>query len=116
MDIDLEPSLLSVFQALADPTRLRLLHLLADGETCVGDLVAAVDLPQGTVSRHLGALRAAELVRCRRSGVWAYYQLSPAARQSRPLGKLIHRAARQLPTTAADQERWRHIQQQGGCC
>lgn len=64
-------------RALADPTRLRLLMLLhnAKRELCVCELTAALDLSQPKISRHLGALRDAGLVRVRRSGRWVYYRL-----------------------------------------
>lgn len=64
------------FKALADPTRLRLLGLLLCGELCVCSLMAALDLPQSTVSRHLGVLRAGGWVAGRRSGKWMYYRLA----------------------------------------
>jgi ArsR family transcriptional regulator len=64
------------FKALADPTRLRLLGLLGGGELCVCDLMAALDMPQSTVSRHLGALRKEGWVSGRRCGKWMYYKLA----------------------------------------
>jgi len=68
-----------IFKALSDETRLRLLALLKDGEICVCDLMAVLDLPQSTVSRHLAYLRNAGLVEDRRQGVWMFYRLSPEA-------------------------------------
>lgn len=63
------------FKALADETRLRILALLLEGELCVCDLMAILDLPQSTVSRHLAYLRNAGLVEDRRQGVWMFYRL-----------------------------------------
>jgi len=68
-----------IFKALSDETRLRLLALIKDGELCVCDLMAVLDLPQSTVSRHLAYLRNAGLVEDRRQGVWMFYRLSPRA-------------------------------------
>ena len=65
-----------VFQALGDPIRLRLVALLAHGELCVCHLTAALALPQSTISRHLGLLRAAHLVEARRQGSWIHYRLA----------------------------------------
>jgi DNA-binding transcriptional ArsR family regulator len=56
------------FQALGDPTRIRLLQLLRDGERTVGDLVGALGVPQPKVSRHLKVLREVGLVRADRDG------------------------------------------------
>jgi ArsR family transcriptional regulator len=65
-----------LFKALSDETRLRILSLLGGGELCVCDLMAILDLPQSTVSRHLATLRNADLVEDRRQGVWMYYRLA----------------------------------------
>jgi len=65
-----------LFKALSDETRLRILALLQGGELCVCDLMAVLELPQSTVSRHLATLRNAGLVEDRRQGVWMYYRLA----------------------------------------
>ena len=67
-----------IFKALSDETRLRILALLGQGELCVCDLMAILELPQSTVSRHLAYLRHAGLVEDRRQGVWMYYRLAAA--------------------------------------
>lgn len=65
------------FKALGDPVRLRLFQLLANrDELCVCHLTEALDLPQSTVSRHLGILRHSELVQTRRGGKWMHYRLT----------------------------------------
>jgi ArsR family transcriptional regulator, arsenate/arsenite/antimonite-responsive transcriptional repressor len=57
-----------VHKALADPTRLRILQRLAEGEGTVTDLMRHVDLSQPLVSWHLRRLRTAGLVETRRQG------------------------------------------------
>jgi ArsR family transcriptional regulator, arsenate/arsenite/antimonite-responsive transcriptional repressor len=69
-------SLETVFKALADPTRLRILGLLQSGEICVCDIHGSLDLPQPTVSRHLAYLRRAGLVHGRKEGLWVHYRLA----------------------------------------
>jgi len=65
------------FKALGDPVRLRLFQLLAGhDELCVCHLTEAMELPQSTVSRHLGILRHAGLVQTRREGKWMHYRLA----------------------------------------
>ena len=66
----------SVFKGFADPTRIRILSLLAAGELCVCDLVDILDLPQPTVSRHLAYLRKANLVTVTRDSNFAHYRLA----------------------------------------
>lgn len=65
-----------LFKACADPTRLRLLSLLLDGERCVCELVDAVDEAQPKISRHLAYLRRAGLVAARKKGLWVHYRLA----------------------------------------
>src|SRR6266571_91865 len=64
----------SLFKTLADPTRLRLLNLLACGETCVCELTDTLRVVQPRVSRHLRQLRRAGLVNARRNGKWTHYR------------------------------------------
>ena len=66
----------TVFKGFADPTRIRILSLLAAGELCVCDLVDILDLPQPTVSRHLAYLRKANLVAVTRDSNFAHYRLA----------------------------------------
>jgi len=67
----------SVFQTLADPTRLRIVEALATGEQAVGDLVRAVDIDQSGVSRHLRILGEAGFVSMRPDGARRLYSLKP---------------------------------------
>ena len=66
-----------IFKALGDETRLRIMALLVKArELCVCDIMAALNLPQSTVSRHLSYLRNAGLVIDRRQGIWMYYRIN----------------------------------------
>jgi ArsR family transcriptional regulator len=71
-----------LFKTLADPTRLRLLNLLACGETCVCELTDTLRVVQPKVSRHLAHLKRAGLVEARRNGKWIHYRW---ARHGHPL-------------------------------
>jgi ArsR family transcriptional regulator len=72
---DLE-ALTRVYAALADPTRLRILSLLGDGEICVCHIHASLDVPQPTASRHLAYLKKSGLVEARRDGIWMHYKMA----------------------------------------
>lgn len=77
--------LADVFKALADPTRVRLLSLIAaapDGEACICDLTDPVGLSQPTVSHHMKRLADAGLVAREQRGRWAYYRVLPDAMDS----------------------------------
>ena len=67
--------LVSVFKSLSDETRLRTLKLLEDGELCVCDIVAALDMVQPKVSFHLKILKDAGLIRDRKQGKWVHYSI-----------------------------------------
>ena len=65
-----------VCQALADPTRIMLLYLLAEKPTSVGELATALDISQPTVSRHLKVLRERGMVKPERFGATVMYSLT----------------------------------------
>lgn len=69
----------TLFRALSDATRLRILALLASGEVCVCNIHGALGVPQPTASRHLAYLRKSGLVATRRDGLWVHYRLAPPA-------------------------------------
>ena len=74
-------ALAAVLKAIAEPTRLRLVSLVAahaDGEACVCDLTEPVGLSQPTVSHHLKILVDAGVLQREQRGKWAYYTLVPA--------------------------------------
>lgn len=68
----------ALFKCLADDTRTRItLLVVSEGELCVCELTAALDLSQPKISRHLALLRSAGLLMDRRQGQWVYYRLHP---------------------------------------
>ena len=72
-------SLETLFKALADRTRLRILGLLSNGEICVCHIHESLGIPQPMASRHLAYLRRAGLVETRRDGLWVHYRLADLA-------------------------------------
>lgn len=67
--------LAGVFKSLSDPTRLRIISLVAEREFCVTDLVAALKMEQSTISHQLRDMRQAGWVRYRREGRHVFYSL-----------------------------------------
>ncbi len=65
-----------VCQSLADPTRIMMLYLLADGSKNVSELSAALDINQPTTSRHLKVLRERGMVNAERLGTTVTYSLA----------------------------------------
>ena len=67
--------LAETFQALSDPTRVQLVHLLSKRECFVSDLAKQLSMSQPAVSHHLRTLRNLHLVRVRREGNLSFYSL-----------------------------------------
>jgi ArsR family transcriptional regulator len=85
VDVEQAERLAHVFRALSDPTRVRLLSLIAateGGEACICDLIAPVRLAQPTVSHHMKVLTEAGLTTRHQRGKWAYYRVVDAALNS----------------------------------
>lgn len=72
--------LAAVHRALADPTRIQMIHILAAASdpVCVCDFTAAFELGQPTISHHLAKLREAGLVVSFKRGIWSFHQLDPS--------------------------------------
>ena len=101
-------ALTGIYAALADPTRLRILALLRDGEVCVCDIHASLDVPQPTASRHLAYLRKAGLVGARRDGTWMHYRLTPI--DNPVVAAVVEAALHALSHTAASVTDERRLQ------
>lgn len=104
--------LATFFAALADPTRLRLLHLMKDGEICVCFLQGVLRTNQPKISRHLAYLRKAGLVESRQDGKWMHYSLKKQRKDLRQLlSEILARVGRD-PQINNDITRLKGIQ----CC
>ena len=96
-----------LFKTLGEPTRLRLVTLLAiEGEICVCHLAGALDEPDFKISRHLAILRSAGVVETRREGTWMYYRLAkPKGRLSQCLQACLGNCLRDHRTVKRDLKR-----------
>lgn len=91
LDVGAAERLAKIFKALGDPTRLRLLSLVAaheGGEACICDLTALVGLSQATVSHHMKQLVDAGLLTREQRSKWAYYRVVGSTMNA--LGELLH--------------------------
>jgi len=71
------------FKALADETRVRLMHILLHHELSVNEIVALMDMGQSRISRHLKILTDSGLIECRRDGAWAFYSAATSGDAAR---------------------------------
>jgi ArsR family transcriptional regulator, arsenate/arsenite/antimonite-responsive transcriptional repressor len=105
------------FRAFSDRTRLRILHVLREGDLCVGDIVEVLQAPQPRISRHLAYLRKANLVAVRKVGLWSHYSLAPAKTPfHRKLLECLAKCFSEVPELQADSARAAKIRESGGCC
>ncbi len=102
--IAFEPAL-AALRAAGEPTRLRLLALLAEGELTVSDITDIVGQSQPRISRHLKLLVEADLVERRREGAWAFFGLSEHSVGAGLVRAALERLDENDPTLARDRER-----------
>lgn len=102
----------TVFLALGDRTRVRLLNLMQEGEVCVCFFVEVLGEPQPKISRHLAVLRKAGLVTARRDAKWMHYSI---AELSHPTAQHIVEAT--LAALASDPDLKRdRVALSAACC
>lgn len=105
-----------IFRAFADPTRLRILNLLIEGELCVCQLCRALGEIQPKISRHLAYLRRAGLVRARREGKWMHYAVADdATGVRRTLLDCVGTCLRDTMTLQRDLRRLRQYASKASC-
>src|SRR5215208_2578768 len=92
----------TLFRALADGTRLRLLNLMGDDEVCVCFFVEILSISQPKISRHLAYLRRAGVVAARREGKWMHYRI---VEPYDPHAARIFREVREWLKTDAEMQR-----------
>jgi ArsR family transcriptional regulator len=99
-------SLDQLFRALGDPTRLRLLNLMAEQEVCVCYFTEVIGAPQPKISRHLAYLRKAGIVAARREGKWMHYRLAtPSSSHAASILKSVIDALKQDKELQRDRQR-----------
>jgi ArsR family transcriptional regulator len=74
--MDLVRELMAIARTLGDPTRIRVMAALRNGELCVCELVDALDISQSSLSSHLQICREVGVVTTRKESRWIYYSLS----------------------------------------
>ena len=116
--INIQPQ--DLFQALADPTRIRIMHLLAmtGEEACLCELVDSLLEPQYKLSRHLKILRQAGLLTAEKEGRWVYHRLVHGIRYLEPLYQMLEALPDSDGVFAADLARFRERMclREGGRC
>jgi ArsR family transcriptional regulator len=90
--------LISIARVLCDPTRVRIIAALRNGELCVCELVDGLEISQSSLSSHLQICRQARVLTTRKESRWIYYSLSTRC------ASLIERIFSELPTVRTDEQ------------
>ena len=90
--------LVAIAKALADPTRIRIIAALRNGELCVCELVDALDIGQSSLSSHLQICRQVGVLTTRKESRWIYYSLSTR------YAPLIEKIFSELQTVRRDEQ------------
>lgn len=107
-----EYSIVLLFKALADRTRLRLINLMGDDEVCVCFFVEVLKTNQPKISRHLAYLKRAGVVSARREGKWMHYRIvEPPDTHAANIFREVRTGLENDPTMQNDRARLRKI-----CC
>lgn len=106
-----------LFKAMADDTRLRILHLLTrQEELCVCEIMRALEMPQSTISRHMAYLKNSGWVNDRREAVWVHYSLAePTNCVHESLLECIKGCFGRFPSFEEDERRLAGLVGEGEC-
>lgn len=109
--------LIQVMKALSDETRMRILNLLKDGEMCVCEIEAVLDISQSNASRHLTKLTTAKIVDYYKVNKYVYYKINEDTIKEFPfINEIIRKHAANLEQCKKDLERLKKYRQSGlGC-
>lgn len=94
-----------LFKILGDATRLRVIRALMEASLTVGELQSTLELPQSTISRHLGAMRSGDVVADRREGACVWYSLSDRLLLDEALMQVLEEAMANLDHAERDKKR-----------
>ena len=110
-------SVLKLFKALSDETRLRVFSLLLERECCVCEIVQAMHISQTRASRNLSILHDVGLLKVRRDGLWVLYSIDEEAikKSYDGLPSIIGNSLKDAEIVALDRERLKTAVRQGPC-
>jgi len=110
--------LIKALKALSDETRLRIMKILLERESCVCEIMQALDISQTRASRNLGILQDVGFLKSRRDGLWVVYSVDWQAvnRHAISLAKLLKRSPLSNEVLTQDKERLKRATRIGPGC
>lgn len=97
--------LIKILKAVSDPTRLRILMSLVNGELCVCRITALLKLAPSTISKHMSILKNAGLVESRKEGKWVFYKLNYKVKMNSNILQIIQESLEEDELIKADAQR-----------
>lgn len=95
--------MVEIFKALSEENRLRVLSILLEGEMCVCEIEAALNLSQSNASRHLTALKRCGILESCKRAQWTYYRVKDSfIQENEELWDYLKRSLKQLPSYGGD--------------
>jgi ArsR family transcriptional regulator len=108
--------MVSIFKALSDETRLRILSLILNGEMCVCEIEYCLKLTQSNASRHLTTLKNAGLLLYTKKAQWAYYTINENfKKENRELWEYLLCKLKELPEYQTDCDAYKKCKAQNLC-
>lgn len=106
-----------ILKALADETRMRILHLLRFGQLCVCEIEDILDINQSNASRHLTKLKSAKIIMAHKQSQWVYYSLNEKLLTDHSFVRiLLEQELDSAECYHRDKERLQKFREQGGDC
>jgi ArsR family transcriptional regulator len=107
----------TLFKALSEQNRLRILSLLMHGEMCVCEIECSLQLTQSTASRHLSALKQCNILERYKKSQWTYYKISERFMEEHQLlWKYLESELPKLPTYGDDFVKYQNCKTENNCC
>jgi len=105
-----------IFKTLSEENRLRILSLLLEGELCVCEIEACLQLTQSNASRHLAALKRAGIVESDKKALWTYFRISnDFIHKNTELWEYLKSRLKELKTYSDDFEKYLKCKSEGLC-
>jgi ArsR family transcriptional regulator len=109
--------IVSLFKALADENRIRILNLLRNGELCVCDIETVMGIKQSNTSRHLNKLKIADVIVSEKKSQWVYYRLNDAIFLKFPfLSSVINEEVEKISICQEDLALLKKFKESDRCC
>jgi ArsR family transcriptional regulator len=109
--------IVDIFKALSDENRLRILNLLRNGELCVCDIEAVLNIKQSNASRHLNKLKTAKIILPEKKSQWVYYRLNDDIFLKYPfLSPIINNEIEKIGICKEDLSLLEKFKTSGRCC